>query len=53
MSAILVAVPALRRVDPVKTSAPVIKRMSIAQGIGTCSAGTQARAMARAPMELA
>ena len=48
--AILVAVPALSRVEPASNSGPVSKRMSMEQGIGTCSAGTQAMAIARAPI---
>ena len=50
LRAILVAVPALRRVEPVSNSGPVSRRMSMSQGMGTWSAGTQAMAMARAPM---
>ena len=34
LRAILVAVPALSRVDPVSNSGPVSKRISIRQGIG-------------------
>ena len=51
--AILVAVPALRRVEPVSSSGPVSRRMSMSQGIGACSAGTQAMAIVRAPRERA
>ena len=50
LRAILVAVPALSRVDPASNSGPVSRRISISQGIGTCSAGTQAMAIARAPI---
>ena len=50
LRAILVAVPAFKRVEPVNTSGPVIRRMSMSQGIATCPAGTQAMAMLRAPI---
>jgi hypothetical protein len=48
-----VAVPALRRVDPVMTSGPVSGVMAMSVIPAMAELGTQVRAMVRAPRGLA